>query len=231
MSITNDIRTYADTVVAEGRKVLDSTLSTAQAQLNDVTGQANEFVGKATSAAQDLRTSAEKAVNVDAIKAAVEPYLDQVSAYQATVQERAEAIFAELKKDPRLAKAFLAADAAFEVVVETVQERVVKPVVAFTGRGQDTASKSTPRPAAKTTTAKTGTAKTGTAKTTPAKTTTAKTTTAKTTAAKTTAPKTAATPKTAAAQTTAARKPATTKPAAKKATAARKAPAKSTPQA
>ena len=146
MSITSDIRSYADTAVAEGRKFVDSTLSTAQAQLNDVSGQAGDIVDKAGDAARELRANAEKVVNIDALKAAIEPYVEQARSYQASVQDRAEAIFAELKKDPRFAKAIEVADSTFDVVVETVQERVVKPVQSLTGLGVQS------KPAASTTT-------------------------------------------------------------------------------
>jgi uncharacterized phage infection (PIP) family protein YhgE len=150
MSIANDIRTYADNAVSQGKHVLDQ----AQAQLNDVTGQANELYGKtrenvteiankATSAVHDLRASAEKAVNIDAIKTAIEPYLAQVKDYRSTVTDRAESLLTGVKKDPRLAKIV---DAA-ESVVETVQERVVKPVQSLTGR----AGKPAAKPAAKAT--------------------------------------------------------------------------------
>src|SRR5262245_50719384 len=134
MSIASDIRSYTDK---------------AQAQLNDVTGQANDLVGKVSttakenatvltdrvsSAANDLRASAEKAVNFDAIKAAVEPYIAQAKGYRATATDRAEAFVAGLKNDKRVGKLVDAAGSVTGVVVETVQERVVKPVQALTNR-------------------------------------------------------------------------------------------------
>ena len=88
MSITSDIRNYADTAVNQGKQ----SLASAQAQLNDVTGAAGEYVARYTSTARDnassiadkaneavtdLRTTAEKAINLDAIKTAIEPYLAQ----------------------------------------------------------------------------------------------------------------------------------------------------------
>ncbi|SHG31959.1 hypothetical protein SAMN05443575_2008 [Jatrophihabitans endophyticus] len=174
MSIASDIRAYADNAVTEGRKVLDSTLSTAQAQLGGVTGQANDIVNRANSAVHDLRASAEKAVNVDAIKAALEPYVAQAKGYQASVTDRAEAIFAELRKDPRLARAFDVADSVSDAVVETMQERVVKPVQSLTGRGTTTAPAGSPRPAAKTTPRKTAARKAATTRPAAKKTTTRK---------------------------------------------------------
>jgi uncharacterized protein YjbJ (UPF0337 family) len=144
MSIASDIRSYADK---------------AQAQLNDVTGQANELVGKVSanasvltdklsSAANDLRASAEKSVNFDAIKAAVEPYIAQVKGYRATATDRAEAFVASLKDDPRVGKLVDAAGSVTGVVVETVQERVVKPVQALTNRGTKPVAKSAAKPTA-----------------------------------------------------------------------------------
>jgi hypothetical protein len=151
MSIASDIRTYADTAVSQGKQVLDQ----AQAQLNDVTGQANELYGKtkenvseiatkATTAVNDLRASAEKAVNLDAIKTAVEPYITQVKGYTHTVTDKAEALFEGVKGDKRVAKLVDAAG----VVVETVQDRVVKPVQSVTGRAAKSAP-AAPKAAAK----------------------------------------------------------------------------------
>src|SRR4051794_9775482 len=115
MSKATDIRTYADTAVSQGKHVLGQ----AQTQLNGVTGQAtelygktrgnvselagktrgnvSEFAGKATGAVTELRASAEKAINVDAIKTAVEPYLAHVKDYRGTVTDRAETLLAGVK--------------------------------------------------------------------------------------------------------------------------------------
>jgi hypothetical protein len=138
MSIASDIRSYADKAAAS-----------AQAQLNGVTGQAGELAGKVStaakenatvltdklsSAANDLRASAEKAINFDAIKAAVEPYIAQAKGYRATATDRAEALVTGLKTDKRVGKLVETAGSVTGVVVETVQERVVKPVQALTNR-------------------------------------------------------------------------------------------------
>jgi hypothetical protein len=155
MSIASDLRSYADNAVTQGKQVLDSTITSAQTQLNDVTGQANEFygktrenvaeiAGKATSAVSDLRASAEKAVNLEAIKTAVEPYIIQVKGYVTPVAERAESLLDGVKGDKRVAKLVDVAG----VVVETVQVRVVKPVQDLTGLG----SKPAPKPAGSATT-------------------------------------------------------------------------------
>jgi hypothetical protein len=154
MSIASDIRSYADTAVSQGKQALDQ----AQAQINDVTGQANELYGKtrenvseiaskASTAVNDLRVSAEKAINLDAIKTAVEPYLSQVKDYTSTVTDRAEGLLSGVKSDKRVVKLVDAAGSVTGIVVETVQERVVKPVQSLTGRGTKPAAK--PAPASK----------------------------------------------------------------------------------
>jgi hypothetical protein len=142
MSIASDIRQYADTAVSQGKQVLD----TAQAQLNDVTGQANELYGKtkenvsdiatkATGAVNDLRAQAEKAINLDAIKTAVEPYLSQVKGYANTVSDRAESLLSGVKSDKRVVKIVDAAGSVTGAVTEAVQERVVKPAQSLVGIG------------------------------------------------------------------------------------------------
>ncbi|MGI8678389.1 MAG: hypothetical protein ACR2LX_06845 [Jatrophihabitans sp.] len=132
MSITSDIRTYADNAVSEGKRALGKT----QAQLNDVTdsvqASANDYLGrytttarenvadiadKANEAVSEIRASAEKAINLEAIKSAIEPYLAQVKDYQAAVTDKAESVFTTVTNDKRVAK-----------VVEQVQDLVVKPV-------------------------------------------------------------------------------------------------------
>jgi len=162
MSITRDIRSYADTAKEQGKQVL----GLAQTQLNDVTGQANGLVGKlagtakgnvseltakATGAVHDLRTQAEKAVNVDGVRAAVEPYLAQAKGYSSTVSDRAEELYTSVKNDKRVAKLVTSAESLTGIVVETVQDRVVKPVQSVTGRGSKVAVKTPPAPKAATT--------------------------------------------------------------------------------
>lgn len=193
MSITSDIRAYADSALEQGKQVVGQ----AQAQLNDVTGQANEFVGKvtgtakdnvsgltskATDAVNDLRSQAEKAINIDAIKTAVEPYLAQAKQYRSSVTDRAESLFESVRKDKRVAKVVATAESLTGVVVETVNVRVVKPVVSLTGLGSKPAPKRKPaakaatkpaatRPAAKKAPAKKAASK-STARKSPAKKTT-----------------------------------------------------------
>jgi hypothetical protein len=164
MSITSDIRSYADTALEQGKHVVGQ----AQSQFTAVTA--------------DLRTQAEKTLNIDAIRTAVEPYLAQAKQYRSSVTDRAEGLFGSVKSDKRVAKVVSTAESLTGVVVETVTERVVKPVTSLTGRGRKPAARkrsakspakkpakaATTRPAAKKSTAKKTTAKKTTAKKTTA---------------------------------------------------------------
>jgi hypothetical protein len=222
MSITKDIRSYADSAFEQGKQVLDQ----AQTQLTDVTGQANDLVGKftgtawdnvseftgqandlvgkftgtawdnvseftakATGAVHDLRTQAEKAVNLDAIRVAVEPYLAQAKGYSNAVTDRVEEFYATLWNDKRVAKLVSTAESLTGVVVETVQVRVVKPVQSLTGLGSTPAAKpAAPKAAPKAAAAKPAVTKPAVTKPAPATTAT----TARTTARKAPAKKAAA---------------------------------------
>lgn len=188
MSIASDIRSYADTAVNQGKQ----SLASAQAQLNDVTGAAGEYVARYTSTARenassiadkangavtDLRTTAEKAINLDAIKTAIEPYLSQAKEYGTGVTDRAEVLLSNLRSDKRVAKVLDTAG----VVVGQVQERVVKPVQSLTGRpaahsASQGATKPAPKPTAKASTTKPATTKPAARKTTARKTATKRTT-------------------------------------------------------
>lgn len=124
MPITNDLRGYADTALEQGKQVV---------------GQA---VGRANGIVTDLRTQAEKTLNIEAIRAAVEPYLAQAKQYRVTVTERAEGLFDSVKSDQRFAKVVSTAESLTGVVVGTVNERVISPVSSLAGR------KATAKPAA-----------------------------------------------------------------------------------
>jgi hypothetical protein len=148
MSIASDLRAYADSAVNTAVSQGKQTISTAQAQLGGVTDQAGEFVG-------DIRGQAEKLINVDALRTALEPYLAQLRSYGDSVTDRVDELVETLKKDPRFGKFVDTADSFSAVVLDLVQERVVKPVQSLTGVGARPAqpAKPTPKPAAKPTTA------------------------------------------------------------------------------
>ncbi|WAX55512.1 hypothetical protein M6B22_13275 [Jatrophihabitans cynanchi] len=119
MSITRDLRSYAD-----------------------------ELTGKATVTVAELRTQAEKAVNLQAIKAAVEPYLEQAKDYTHSVTDRAGGLVGTVTSDKRVARLVTTAEALTGAVAETVQVKIVKPVRSLTGLGNKPAARPAPRPAA-----------------------------------------------------------------------------------
>ena len=117
MSITSDLRAYADTALEQGKQV----------------------GAKASHTVADLRAQAEKAINVDAIRAitaAVEPYLAQAKEYRTAVTDRANGLVGTVTHDKRVAKLVDTAESLSGTVVGTVQQRVVKPVQNLTGLGK-----------------------------------------------------------------------------------------------
>jgi len=118
MSITRDLRNYAD-----------------------------ELTGKATVTVAELRTQAEKAVNLQAVKAAVEPYLAQAKDYTHSVTDRAGGLVGTVTSDKRVARLVTTAEALTGAVAETVQVKIVKPVRSLTGLGTKPATRPTAQPA------------------------------------------------------------------------------------
>lgn len=156
MSIASDIRSYADTAFGQGKQVFDTTTEQANEFVVKVrtTAEKNvsELTSKATETVSDVRAQVEKAVNIEAIKAAIEPYLAQAKGYSTQVTDRAEDLYATVKSDKRVAPFVARAEQYAGVVVETVQERVVKPVQSLAGRNAKPATKAASKPAAKATT-------------------------------------------------------------------------------
>jgi DNA-binding protein HU-beta len=209
MSITSDLRGYADIAREQGKQAFGQAQSqfveasdTAKQNVTDIAAKATETVG-------ELRAQAEKAVNLEAIKSAIEPYLAQAKGYSNSVTDRAESLASTITSDPRLGRLVSTAEALTGVVVDTVNERLVKPVHALTGFGKPLTKPSVVRkPSVSTSAAKPATAKTttGTAKATSAtKTAATKTATSRSTAK----PAAKSTPKATATKATARKAPAT----------------------
>lgn len=167
MSITSsitDIRNYTDTAIEQGKQALEQgkqarkqarkqAVEQAQARLNGVTEHANQFVAginntvskQAADTVNGVRAQAEKSLNVDAIKAAVELYLAPARQYRNNLRELAQLsanLLEALKNDALVKKVVASAGTVKGAVVETVQERVVKPVTTLTGRRRKSAKKS-----------------------------------------------------------------------------------------
>jgi len=193
MSITSDVRSYADAAVEQGKQVIDQ----AQARLTGVAGDvgAAEVVDKVQDRAQDLAARATAAYVdfshrgeqfyervsalpiVGSVSTAVEPYVAQLNDYRVAFTGKVEGLYADLKQNDQVAKVLDTAEQAAGLVLGTVNEKVVKPVrslVEHAPIGPPTRS-ATPKPAAKATSeakatpAKSAQRKPSAQKTTPAK--------------------------------------------------------------
>jgi hypothetical protein len=167
-SITSDIRSYADSAIEQSKQALEQSkqarkqaVEQAQARLNGVTEQAKQARKQATDkvngvreqarkqatdTVNGVREQAHKALNVDAIRAAVDLYLAPAKQYRSNLRELAQLsanLVEALKNDKYVGKFVASAESFNRTVVETVQERVVKPVTSLTTRSRKTVKKST----------------------------------------------------------------------------------------
>lgn len=155
MSITSDVRSYADAALEQGRQVVDQ----AQARFTGVRGDATNLANKVTGTAGDVAEKVEDGAQgfadkasetcadlwvrgealygrvsslpaVESVTSTVEPYLAQLNAYRIAATEKAEDLYAELKKNEQVAKALHVAETAAGLVLESVNERLVNPVKA-----------------------------------------------------------------------------------------------------
>jgi hypothetical protein len=139
----------------------------------------------------DIRARADEALEqgrkaVDQVFETAQAYLEQAKGYAGAMTDRAEGLLATARKDERVARLLDSAESVSGVVLETVQERVVKPVQKLTGVGHAPAQ--TPAEPATVSTVKPTTLPAERPTATPAAKTTAKTT-AETTPASTAAAK------------------------------------------
>ena len=119
MSLADELRAYADNAlnaaISQGKQALDQ----AQTQTAE--------------AAHELRSAAERTV---------EPYVARVLEYTHELTELADALATGLRSDDRVARLLGPADPLFGAVVGFVQERVLRPMRAYTA----SAEPASPRP-------------------------------------------------------------------------------------
>ncbi len=161
MPISNDLRAYADTALDQGTELVVRITTT-------VTG----LSAAATTAVGDLRSQAEKNLNLEAVRTAVEPYLAQARDYGSTVTERAEGLYGAVRNDRRVSGVVDRAETVTRPVVTLLHERMVQPVRTLTGR--ETATVMEPAPATTPETATTQTREPATTRPAPARTAAAK---------------------------------------------------------
>lgn len=135
MSTTNDVRSYADAALEQGKHVVDQ----AQTRLTDVARDASEAAEKVQDRAHDLATKASRTYGelrervtslpgVETVSSTVEPYLERLNEYRITLTEKVEELYGDLKKNAQIAKMLAPAEHAANMAMATVNERVVKPV-------------------------------------------------------------------------------------------------------
>jgi hypothetical protein len=146
MSLVTDLRSYADKYAEKATQTATGAVNQGRQTLGSAQAQLGDLTQTATGAVTTLRESAEKAVNYDALRSAVGPYVTQVKGYGETVADRAEAIVEQLRKDPRFGTVVDSvvgtATSVSGAVVGQVQTRVVTPLQSLTRRGGETATSS-----------------------------------------------------------------------------------------
>ena len=115
-SITSDIRAYADSAVEQGKQAVGQLTTTV------------------STAAGELLAQAERAIHLDAVLAAAEPYLNQVKQYTALGEKWVGQVAAT-------------AESLTGIMIESVQDRFVKPVVSLAGGGATPVVTTAPRTA------------------------------------------------------------------------------------
>ena len=146
MSITNDVRTYADVALEQGKHVVDQAQAAVTERITGVAGDATVVVEKVQSRAQGLASKASETYGelaslgeslyervsalpvVDSVSSTVEPYVAQLNGYRTAFAEKVEELYADLKKNEQVAKVLDSAELAATAVLDTVNERVIKPV-------------------------------------------------------------------------------------------------------
>jgi hypothetical protein len=187
MSITNDVRTYADVALEQGKHVVDQAQAAVTERITGVAGDATVVVEKVQSRAQGLASKASETYGelaslgeslyervsalpvVDSVSSTVEPYVAQLNGYRTAFTEKVEELYAELKKNEQVAKVLDSAELAATAVLDAVNERVIKPVRSAvapapapkpaTADAASATSSANHKPAAKTTAAKAAAAK------------------------------------------------------------------------
>lgn len=106
MPSTSDLRAYADSAVHAGKEFAGSVLDGAR---GNVTG---------------LRTSAEKLVNVDAVRTELGHHVAQLRDYGDSMTDRIEELIVMLKDDPRLGKVLETVDSVSNVVIDAIRDHL-----------------------------------------------------------------------------------------------------------
>jgi hypothetical protein len=140
MSVSEDVKAYADVALEQGKRAMDR----AQEVLAQFAAEANQLARKLQERGDEVLANAlagdRKALldgardDLDSFRSTVEPYVSQVNALRDELLAKASAYLGEMRKDPRVNKAFGTAESLAGTVAEQVTERIVGPALSLLGR-------------------------------------------------------------------------------------------------
>ena len=135
MSITSDVRSYAEIALEQGKQAVDQAGEAATEVADKIQDRTQNLASKASAKYVELTELGESLYGrvialpaVDTFTTTVEPYVAQLNGYRVALTDKVEELYGELKKNDQLAKVLGTAELAAGVVIDTVTERVVKPV-------------------------------------------------------------------------------------------------------
>jgi hypothetical protein len=118
MALSTDVKAYADAAIEQGKRAIEQ----AQHALTDArSGEGKALVDNAKG-------------DLDAFLSAVEPYVAQANQLRHSLAERTEHLVDDVRKDPRVAKAYGTAESLAGAVRHTVTDVFVAPALGIVGR-------------------------------------------------------------------------------------------------
>ncbi len=140
MSFSDDVKAYTDAALEQGKRAIDQ----AQAVLAEMTGDATEFAARLQERGElvfvSVRAGDPKGLiniargDLELFLSTVEPYVAQALSLRAALIEKTAEFVGDVRKDPRVARAYETAESLTGAVVETMNERVVAPTMSMMGR-------------------------------------------------------------------------------------------------
>lgn len=156
MSFSDDVKAYTDAALEQGMRAIDQ----AQAVLAEMTGDATELAARLQERGElvfvSVRAGDPKGLiniargDLELFLSTVEPYVAQALSLRAALIEKTAEFVGDVRKDPRVAKAYETAESLTGAVVETMNERVVAPTMSMMGRQPAASAAKAPAKAAAT---------------------------------------------------------------------------------
>jgi DNA-binding protein HU-beta len=128
MALSTDVKAYADAAIEQGKRAIEQ----AQHALTDArTGEGKALIDNAKG-------------DLDAFLSAVEPYVAQANQLRHSLAERTEGLVDDVRKDPRVARAYGTAESLAGAVGHTVTDMFVAPALGMVGRKPGGTAQTTP---------------------------------------------------------------------------------------